>query len=38
MFVIAAVACAFFFTLAGSSLFIEQYDSDELNSMGVEDK
>lgn len=38
MFVIAAVVCIFLFALAGSNLFVAQYDSDELSSMGVEDK
>ncbi len=38
MFVIAAVACIFLFVLAGSNLFVAQYDSDELSSMGVKDK
>jgi len=38
MFVFAAVACILLFTLAGSNLFVAQYDSDELSSMGVEEK
>jgi hypothetical protein len=38
MFVFTAVACILFFTLAGSNLFVAQYDSDELSSMGVEEK
>ncbi len=38
MFVVAAVVCIFLFALAGSNLFVAQYDSDELSSMGVEDK
>jgi hypothetical protein len=38
MFVVAAVVCIFLFTLAGSNLFVAQYDADELSSMGVEDK
>jgi len=38
MFVIATIVCIFLFTLAGSNLFVAQYDSDELRSMGVEEK
>ena len=38
MFIFAAVICILFLTLAGSNLFVAQYDSDELSSMGVEEK
>jgi hypothetical protein len=38
MFVIASVVCILLFALAGSDLFVAQYDSDELSSMGVEEK
>jgi len=38
MFVFAAVVCVLLLALAGSGLFLAQYDSDELNDMGVQEK
>ena len=38
MFVIAAVICILLFILAGSNLFVAQYDSDELSNMGIQQK
>jgi len=38
MFIFAAVVCALWLALAGSDLFVAQYNSDELNNMGVQEK
>lgn len=38
MYIVAAVLCILLVPLAGANLFVSQYDSEELSSMGVEDK
>ena len=38
MFVIAAVMSVLLLALAGSDLFVSQYNSDELSNMGVQEK
>jgi hypothetical protein len=38
MFVFAAVVSVLLLVLAGSDLFVAQYNSDELNNMGVQEK
>jgi hypothetical protein len=38
MFVLAAVIFILLLVLAGSDLFVAQYNSDELNNMGVQEK
>jgi hypothetical protein len=38
MFAIAAVISILLFALAGSDVFVSSYNSDELNSMGVQEK
>lgn len=38
MFIIAAVISILLFALAGSNLFVAQYDSDELSDMGIQQK
>ncbi len=38
MFVIAAVICILLLILAGSDLFVSQYNPDELSNMGIQQK
>lgn len=38
MFIIAAIASALLLLLAGSNLFVDQYDPDELSNMGIQQK
>jgi hypothetical protein len=38
MFAVAAVITLLLLALAGSDVFVSQYDSEELSSMGVQEK
>ena len=38
MFVLAAVVALLLLVLAGSELFVAQYNSDELSNMGVQEQ
>lgn len=38
MYILAAVVAILWLVLAGSDLFVSQYDPDELSSMGVQEK
>ncbi len=38
MFVLAAVVALLLLALAGSELFVAQYNSDELSNMGVQEQ
>jgi hypothetical protein len=38
MFALAAVVSFLLLVLAGSNLFVAQYNSDELSNMGVQEK
>ena len=38
MFVLAAVVAILLLVLAGSELFVAQYNSDELSNMGVQEQ
>jgi hypothetical protein len=38
MFVVAAVVALLLLALAGSELFVAQYNSDELSNMGVQEQ
>ena len=38
MFVVAAVVALLLLVLAGSELFVAQYNSDELSNMGVQEQ
>jgi hypothetical protein len=38
MFAVAAVISILLLALAGSDVFVSQYNSEELNSMGVQEK
>ncbi len=38
MFIIAAVVCILLLGLAGSDMFVAQYNSDELSNMGIQKK
>ena len=37
MFIVAAVVSFLLFALAGSDLFVAQYNSDELSNMGIQE-
>jgi len=38
MFAVAAVIALLLLALAGSDVFVSQYDSEELSNMGVQEK
>jgi len=38
MFIFAAVVSCLLLALAGSDLFVAQYNSDELSNMGIQEK
>jgi hypothetical protein len=38
MFIIAAIVSTLLLILAGSNLFVDQYDPDELSNMGIQQK
>jgi len=38
MFVVAAVVCVLLLGLAGSDMFVSQYNPDELSNMGIQKK
>lgn len=38
MFIIAAIISLLWLVLAGSDLFVSQYNADELSNMGVQQK
>jgi hypothetical protein len=38
MFIIAAVVCILLLVLAGSNMFLAEYNPDELSNMGIQQK
>ncbi len=38
MFIVAAIISFLWLVLAGSDLFVSQYNSDELSNMGIQQK